>query len=240
MCKSVNAIIICLKIMNAGIIVAGGKGERMGTDIDKAFLSLGTKPVVMYSLFAFEKCRDIDEVVLVVRKDRIDAARHAVRIFGCNKVKKIVAGGLLRQQSVMNGINEVSKEVDILVVHDGARPCVTSDLISQTIASAKQHGSGIAAVKITDTIKSVEKGMIISETIDRTKLWLVQTPQAFKINLIKKAFAFIEKKKIKVTDEASAVELVSSGVRLVAASSSNIKITTSDDLSLAAALMRLF
>lgn len=212
----------------------------MGTEIDKAFLSLGTKPVVVYSLFAFEKCRDIDEVILVVRKDRVDAARQAVRMFGCNKVKKVVAGGVLRQQSVMNGMNELNEDVDIVVVHDGARPCVTADLINQTIASAKQHGSGIAAVKITDTVKSVDKGMVISETIDRTKLWLVQTPQAFKFNLLQKAFALIEKKKIKVTDEASAVELVSGGVRLVAASSSNIKITTPDDLTLAAALMRLF
>jgi len=226
--------------MNCGIVVAGGKSERMGSDIDKAFLSLGTKPVVVYSLFAFEKCRDIDEVILVVRKDRIDSARQAVRMFGCNKVKKVVVGGLLRQQSVINGMNELNEDVDIVVVHDGARPCVTADLISQTIASAKQHGSGIAAVKITDTVKSVDKGLVISETVDRTKLWLVQTPQAFKFNLMQKAFALIEKKKIKVTDEASAVELVSSGVRLVAASSSNIKITTPDDLTLAAALMRLF
>jgi 2-C-methyl-D-erythritol 4-phosphate cytidylyltransferase len=177
---------------------------------------------------------------LVVRKDRIESARQAVRMFGCNKVKKVVAGGTLRQQSVMNGMHELSEDVDVVVVHDGARPCVTADLISQTIASAKQHGSGVAAVKITDTVKSVDKGLVIAETIDRTKLWMVQTPQAFKFNLLQKALALIEKKKIKVTDEASAVELVSSGVRLVAASSSNIKITTPDDLSLAAALMRLF
>lgn len=226
--------------MNSAIIVAGGKSERMGTDIDKAFLSLGAKPVVVYSLLVFEKCRDIDEVVLVVRKDKIDAARQAVRMFGCNKVKSIISGGALRQQSVLNGLAETDDGADIVVVHDGARPCITSELITQTINSAKQHGSGIAAVKITDTVKSVEKGMVISETIDRTKLWLVQTPQAFKRDLLKKAFAFVEKKKIKVTDEASAVELVANSVRLVVSNSSNIKITTPNDLTLAAALMRLF
>ncbi|MDD5482118.1 MAG: 2-C-methyl-D-erythritol 4-phosphate cytidylyltransferase [Kiritimatiellae bacterium] len=226
--------------MNCGIIVAGGKSERMGADIDKAFLSLGTKPVVVYSLLAFEKCRDIDEVVLVVRRDRIDAARQAARMFGCNKVKKIVAGGAQRQQSVSKGLQAAAEDIDIAVVHDGARPCVTSDLITQTINSAKQHGSGVAAVKITDTVKSVEKGVIISETVDRTKLWLVQTPQAFKADLLRKAFAHVEKKKIRITDESSAVELVAKGVRLVVSSSSNIKITTPDDLTLAAALMRLF
>lgn len=226
--------------MNSGIIVAGGKSERMGMEVDKAFLSLGAKPVVVYSLLTFEKCRDIDEVVLVVRKDRIDAARQAARMFGCNKVKKVIAGGALRQQSVLNGMAEISAEAEIVAVHDGARPCVTADLITRTINSAREHGSGVAAVKITDTVKSVEKGMIISETVDRTKLWLVQTPQAFQADLLKKAFAHIEKKKIKVTDEAAAVELVTSGVRLVVSNSSNIKITTPDDLTLAAALMRLF
>jgi len=212
----------------------------MGKEIDKAFLSLGTRPVVVYSLMAFEKCRDIDEVVLVVRRDHIDAARQAVRMFGSNKVKKVVAGGALRQDSVMNGLAEINEEAEIVVVHDGARPCVTADLISKTVASAKEFGSGIAAVKITDTVKSVEKGMIISETVDRTKLWLVQTPQAFKVSVLKKAFALVEKKKVKVTDEASAVELVANSVRLVESSVSNIKITTPDDLTLAAALMRLF
>jgi len=212
----------------------------MGKEIDKAFLSLGTRPVAVYSLMAFEKSRDIDEIVLVVRRDHIDAARQAVRMFGCNKVKKVIAGGSLRQDSVMNGLAETSEEAEIVVVHDGARPCVTADLIAKTVVSAKQFGSGIAAVKITDTVKSVEKGMIISETVDRTKLWLVQTPQAFKVALLKKAFAFVEKKKIKVTDEASAVELVTNSVRLVESSVSNIKITTPDDLTLAAALMRLF
>lgn len=226
--------------MNCGIIVAGGKSERMGVEIDKAFLSLGTKPVVVYSLLAFEKCRDIDEVILVVRKDRVDAARQAVRMFGCNKVKKVIAGGALRQQSVLNGLDETSEDVEIVVVHDGARPCVTSDLITRTVHSAKQHGSGVAAVKITDTVKSVEKGMIISETVDRTKLWLVQTPQAFKMNILREAFTYVEKKKIRVTDEAAAVELVADDVRLVVSTSSNIKITTPDDLILAAALMRLF
>jgi len=226
--------------MNCGIIVAGGKSERIGTGVDKAFLSLGAKPVVVYSLLAFEKCRDIDEVILVVRKDRIDVARQAARMFGCNKVKKVIAGGALRQQSVMNGLNEASEDVDIVVVHDGARPCLTPDLIGQTVNSAKQYGSGVAAVKVTDTVKSVEKGMIVAGTIDRTKLWLVQTPQAFKMDLLQKAFQLVEKKKIKVTDEASAVELVSNNVRLVVSSSSNIKITSPDDLTLAAALMRLF
>ena len=225
--------------MNSGIIVAGGKGERMGPDVDKAFLSLGAKPVLVYSLLAFEKCPDVDEVVLVVRKERIESARCAVQMFGCKKVIKIVAGGNQRQQSVANGLAQIGAEAEMVAVHDGARPCVTPDLISETIKSACQYGSGVAAVKITDTVKEVEKGMTISQTIDRTKLWRVQTPQAFKVALLRKAFEVVAKKKIKITDEAAAVELICDNVRLVQSSSSNIKITSPDDLVLAAALMRL-
>jgi len=225
--------------MNSGIIVAGGKGERMGPDVDKAFLSLGAKPVLVYSLMAFEKCPDVEEVILVVRKERIESARRAVQMFGCKKVVKIVAGGNQRQHSVAHGLAELNEGSEVVAVHDGARPCVMPSLISETIKSARQYGSGVAAVKITDTVKEVERGTTISQTIDRTKLWRVQTPQTFKVALLRKAFEMVAKKKIKITDEASSVELICDNVRLVQSSSSNIKITSPDDLVLAAALMRL-
>jgi len=225
--------------MNYGVIVAGGKSERMGLDVDKAFLSLGTKPILAYSLIAFEKCHDIDGVILVVRKDRMESARAMAQLFGCYKVKKVVAGGVTRQDSVENGLAQLNNEVDVVAVHDGARPCVTPQVISETVKSAKKFGSGVAAVKITDTIKEVKRGSIVSKTIDRTMLWAVQTPQTFKLSLLLKAFSAVNKKRMTVTDEASAVELVCKDVRLVPAALSNIKITTPDDLTLAAALMRL-
>jgi 2-C-methyl-D-erythritol 4-phosphate cytidylyltransferase len=225
--------------MNFGIIVAAGKSERMGPDVDKAFLSLGTKPVVIYSLLAFEKCPDIDNVILVVRKDRLDAARAMVQLFGCAKVKRVVAGGVKRQISVSNGLSHVSRETKIVVIHDGARPCVTPDLISEVVKSAKRNGSGVAAVKITDTIKEVEKGVTVSRTVDRTKLWAVQTPQAFKYEILVKALDLVKKRDLTVTDDASAVELSNQDVHLVPASWSNIKITTASDLVTAAALLKL-
>ena len=225
--------------MNYGVIVAAGKSERMGPDVDKAFLSLGTKPVLAYSLIAFEKCHDIDGVVLVVRKDRLDTARAMAQLFGCSKVKKIVAGGTSRQISVKNGLSSLGGDVTIVAVHDGARPCVTPAIISETIKSAKKFGSGVAAVKVTDTLKEVDKGFVVSKTIDREKMWAVQTPQTFKLDLLLKAFHAVGKKRLTVTDEASAVELVSNDVRLVPATLSNIKISVPDDLILAAALMRL-
>ena len=225
--------------MNFGIVVAAGKSERMGPDVDKAFLSLGTKPVVIYSVLAFEKCPDIDNVILVVRKDRLDAARAMVQMFGCAKVKKVVAGGVKRQISVGNGLAHVSREAKIVVIHDGARPCVTPDLISEVVRSAKRNGSGVAAVKITDTIKEVDRGVTISRTVDRAKLWAVQTPQAFRYDVLLKALELIKKKNLTVTDDASAVELTHQEVHLVPAAWSNIKITTAGDLVTAAALLKL-
>lgn len=224
--------------MNYAVIVAAGKSERMGPNVDKAFLSLGTKPVLAYSLVAFEKCNDVDGVILVVRKDRVEQARVLAHIFGCYKVKKVVAGGSKRQVSVQNGLNCLNEDASIVVVHDGARPLVTPALISASIKMAKQRGSAVAAVKITDTVKEVDTGQTVSRTVDRTKLWAVQTPQAFKRDLLEKAFDRVQKKKMTVTDEASAVELVAK-VHLLPAPVSNIKITTADDLTLAAAILRL-
>jgi 2-C-methyl-D-erythritol 4-phosphate cytidylyltransferase len=139
---------------------------------------------------------------------------------------------------VLSGLAQLSDDVRIVSVHDGARPCVTPELISETIASAKKYGSGVAASKITDTVKYVERGFKVAKTVDRTKLWAVQTPQTFKLDVLMKAFAVVQKKNASVTDEASAVELCGEEVRLVPSALPNVKITTPDDLTVAAALLR--
>lgn len=222
-----------------GIIVAAGKSERMGIDVDKAFLSLGSKPILAYSLMAFERCAAIDGVVLVVRKDRLDSARGLTQMFGFAKVRGIVAGGPSRQASVSIGLAELGADVQIVAVHDGARPCVTPELIGETVKSAKRHGSGVAAVKITDTIKEVDRGFVVARTVDRTKLWAVQTPQTFRVDLLNRAYENVAKKRVTVTDEASAVELMGEDVHLVPSALSNIKITTPEDLALAATLLKV-
>lgn len=226
--------------MNYGIIVAAGKSERMGADVDKAFLSLGGQPVLSFSLRAFEKCHDIDSIVLVVRKDRLDTARGMLQIYGCAKAKKVVAGGVTRQISVCNGLAEVDEDARIVVVHDGARPCVTPHLISETIRAAKRYGAGVAAVKIADTVKEMQSGGLSgTRTIDRTKLWAVQTPQAFKKELLVEGYKQVNRKHLTVTDESSAVELVHKEIRLVPSTWSNIKITTPEDLAIAATLLKV-
>lgn len=225
--------------MNSAIIVAAGKSERMGSNTDKAFLSLGPKPVVAWSLLAFEQCQDIDQIVLVVRKDQVIAAKSVVQMFGISKIRSVVAGGGRRQDSVLNGINEVDPDTRVIIVHDGARPCVTPELISETIKSAKRNGCGVAAARVWDTVKYVERGMTVDHTVDRTKLWSVQTPQAFGAELLRRAYRAVEEQKVTVTDEAGAVELLGEPVRLVEWMRPNLKITTAEDLPLAAAAMKI-
>lgn len=225
--------------MNSAIIVAAGKSERMGLNTDKAFLSLGPKPVVAWSLLAFEQCPEIDQIVLVVRKDQLLAAKSVTQMFGISKIRTIVAGGGRRQDSVINGLNEMDADTRVVVVHDGARPCVTSELIEETIKCAKRNGCGIAASRVWDTIKYVERGSTVDHTVDRSKLWAVQTPQAFNADLIRRAYRAVEEQKVTVTDEASAVELIGEPVRLVEWPRPNIKITTAEDLPLAAAAMKI-
>lgn len=225
--------------MNTAIVVAAGKSERMGSNTDKAFLNLGPKPVVAWSLLAFEQCTDIDQIILVVRKDQVLAAKSVAQMFGISKIRAIVAGGGRRQDSVQNGMKEMDPETRVVIVHDGARPCVTPELISETIKYAKRNGCGVAASRVWDTIKYVERGSTVDHTVDRTKLWAVQTPQAFSAELLTRAYKTVEEQKATVTDEAGAVELIGEPVRLVDWPLPNIKITTAEDLPLAAAAMKI-
>lgn len=225
--------------MNAGIIVAAGKSSRMGANVDKAFLSLGTKPVLAYSLMAFEACEDIDTIVLVVRKERVDAARGLVSMYGCSKVIAVLAGGATRQASVGVGMDALGEATRLVAVHDGARPCVTKELISETLKTAKRYGSGVAATRMTDTVKHVERGLTVERTLDRNKLWAAQTPQSFKFELLRRAYEEVAKRKEIVTDDSAALEMIGESVRLVASTVGNMKITCAEELPVAAALLRV-
>ena len=153
--------------MVTAIIVAAGKSERMGAGTDKAFLNLGPKPVLAWSLLAFERCTDVDQVVVVVRKDQIVATKALVRMFGISKIRAIVAGGAKRQDSVMNGLKEVDSDTRVVVVHDGARPCVKPEMIAETVKAAKRAGAAVVGCHIWDTVKFVEKGSTVTRTEDR-------------------------------------------------------------------------
>lgn len=223
--------------MVTAIIVAAGKSERMGAGTDKAFLNLGPKPVVAWSLLAFERCADVDQIVLVVRKDQLIAAKAVVKMFGISKARAVVAGGAKRQDSVMNGLKELDVDARLVVVHDGARPCVRPETISEVIKLARRAGAAVVGRRIWDTVKFVEKGTTVTRTEDRAKLWTVQTPQAFDVRLLKRAYAAVAEQKKDVTDDASAVELLGEPVKIYECEKPNLKITTVEDLQLAAAVV---
>jgi 2-C-methyl-D-erythritol 4-phosphate cytidylyltransferase len=223
--------------MVTAIIVAAGKSERMGAGTDKAFLNLGPKPVVAWSLLAFERCGDVDQIVLVVRKDQLIAAKALSRMFGISKLRSIVPGGKERQDSVLAGMKEMDSDTRIVVVHDGARPCVTPETISEVVKIARRSGAGVVGRRIFDTVKYVEKGTTVTRTEDRTKLWAVQTPQAFQTSIIRRAYAELAKSGATVTDDASAVEAIGEPVKIYESNQPNLKITTVDDLQMAAAVV---
>jgi 2-C-methyl-D-erythritol 4-phosphate cytidylyltransferase len=223
--------------MVTAIIVAAGKSERMGGGVDKAFLNLGSRPVVAWSLLAFEKNTDIDSIILVVRKDQLTAAKAVARMFGISKLSKIVPGGTRRQDSVQAALKEVDSDTRIVVVHDGARPCVTPETIAEVVKIARRSGAGVVGRRIFDTVKYVEKGTTVTRTEDRTKLWAVQTPQAFQTSIIRRAYAELAKSGATVTDDASAVEAIGEPVKIYETNQPNLKITTVDDLQMAAAVV---
>lgn len=225
--------------MVTAIIVAAGKSERMGGGADKAFLNLGSRPVVAWSLLAFEKSADIDSIILVVRKDQLTAAKAVARMFGISKLAKIVPGGARRQDSVQAGMKEADSDTRIVVVHDGARPCITQEVISDVVKAARRGGAAVTGCRIRDTVKIVEKGITVTSTADRSKYWMVQTPQAFPFSLLRKAYAAVEAEKKEVFDDAQAVELLGEPVKICESEKPNLKITTSEDLQVAAALLKL-
>ena len=221
--------------MTNAIIVAAGKSERMGTGTDKAFLSLGNRPVVAWSLIAFEKCPDIDRIILVVRKEQQLAAKAVAKMFGISKLVAVVPGGNKRQESVQAGLAVCDVDTRFVVVHDGARPCVTPDVISEVVKLAKRVGAATVGRRMTDTVKRVEKGTLVSATEEREKLWAVQTPQAFNFRVLQNAYKSLGKND--VTDDCQAVELSGEAVRIYENREPNFKITTVEDLQIASALL---
>ena len=222
--------------MTTAIILAAGKSERMGSGVDKAFLSLVNKPVVAWSLLAFEKCADIDRIVLVVRKDQVMASKAVVKMFGISKIAKIIPGGTKRQESVAAGLAACDVDTRYVVIHDGARPMVTPELISEVVKQVKKSPVVTVGRPMTDTVKLCEKGSVVTKSVDREKLWTVQTPQAFQVKEIRAAYKQLGSKE--VTDDCMAIELNGGTVKIVESLKPNFKITTVEDLQLAGMLLR--
>ena len=222
--------------MTTAIILAGGKSERMGGGVDKAFISLVDKPVVAWSLLAFERCADIDRIVLVVRKEQLIASKAVVKMFGISKLDKIVAGGNRRQESVAAGLAACDLDTRYVVIHDAARPLVKPELVSELVKQVKRAPAVTVGRPMTDTVKLCEKGSTVAKTVDREKLWTVQTPQAFQVKELRAAYKALGAKE--ATDDCMAVELNGVAVKILTNLQPNFKITTVEDLQLVGMLLK--
>lgn len=226
--------------MNVSAIVpAAGASRRMGGAKLKQFIDLAGRPMVVHVLATLEAAPAVRDVVLVVPPGMEQHCRvEYVLRFGLAKVRAVVAGGAERDRSVRAGLAEVAPDADIILVHDAARPFVTPDLIGRVVEAAKRFGAAIAAIPMQDTPKIADTNRVIAGTLDRTRLWLAQTPQAFAAELLRRAFATTRPAGASVpTDESVLVETLGHEVRLVEGDWANFKITTLEQLEMAERLL---
>jgi len=221
----------------AAIIVAAGSGKRMGRSTKKQFLSIGSKPILAYTLDVFHSIDAIDRIILVIPKGwKSYCQKEVIEKYGYRKQIEVTNGGARRQDSVACGLALVSPDYEIVIIHDGVRPFVTRRMVVESIAKARKFGACIVAVPVTDTIKLVKNGAI-DRTVPRENLWRVQTPQTFRLSLIKKAYAKALKDRFYGTDDAQLVERMNRPVKVVSGDYRNIKITTKEDLVLAETIL---
>lgn len=220
----------------SAIIVAAGQSRRMGGE-DKIFSELCGSPVIIHTLMAFQESDYIDEIIVVARDEAIARIADICAEKNLNKVMKIVCGGEKRIDSVLIGVTEASSEAELLAIHDGARPLVTSEIIAGTVKDAVRFGAAAPAVSVHDTLKRAKNG-IITETVDRSEIFAVQTPQVFRSSVIKAALQNAKTKGQNVTDDCMAAEAMGVSIKLSQGSFENIKITTPDDLTVAEAIIR--
>jgi 2-C-methyl-D-erythritol 4-phosphate cytidylyltransferase len=213
------------------VIVAAGKSQRMG-EIDKLFAMLGGKPLLARTTQPFQQCSLIDQIVVVVSGEREELCRQLVSGEEWSKVSDVCLGGRRRQDSVAAGLKHL-RDCQWVVIHDGARPFVTVDLIERGLEAARETGAAVAAVPVKDTIKVSGDDRLVRQTPPRQNLWAIQTPQVFRIDIITEAY---KKANGDVTDDASLVEQLGYKVKLYMGDYNNIKITTPEDLALAEVL----
>lgn len=217
--------------MNSAVIVAAGQGKRMGPGVDKLFLEVAGRPVIAHTWARFDAVACVDEIVLVVRAGMEAAFAELAAACGFAKPHRFVAGGVERQDSVWNGLQALSPASELVAIHDGARPCVSEHLIAATILAASEVGAAVAAQRVTDTIKESTDGQVITGHPDRGRLWAVQTPQSFRVEVIRRALAEVRRRGLRVTDDTAACELIGQPVRLVESAEPNPKVTAPADLA---------
>lgn len=226
------------------IVLAAGSGSRMKSKTKKQFMEIKGKPVIWYSLFEFEKSR-VDEIILVTGKEDIDYwKKEIVEKYNLKKIKNVVAGGSERYESVYNGLKEVTG--NIVLIHDGARPLINNEIIERSIEGAIKSDACVVGVPVKDTIKRANKEGYIIDTPNRSELWITQTPQSFKTDLVKMAYKKMKEElekgntTLNITDDAMVVEeFTTKQVRFVQGDYKNIKVTTPEDIDIAELFIEL-
>lgn len=220
----------------SAIIVCAGNSTRMG-GVNKILLPLGERLVIGVTMQAFQACESVKEIVIVARESDIDAIKAEAEAAGITKLAQCTTGGNTRQESVINGIKKISKDSELVAVHDGARPLVKPEHIEKAIKDASVFGGATLGVPVKDTIKNVDDG-IITDTPPRKFLYITQTPQVFKRNLYFEGIDFALEHGLDFTDDCQLVEAIGGKVAMTTGDYSNIKITTPEDIAIAEVLLR--
>jgi 2-C-methyl-D-erythritol 4-phosphate cytidylyltransferase len=225
--------------MNTAIITAAGQGTRIGGKRAKQFLKLAGVPIIIHTLRRFESCACIQEIIVTLPSTDTASFLELANKHGLRKVSRVVQGGATRAESVWNGLKAVrAVTAEIIAVHDGVRPFVTTEEISLTVQKAKETGAAILAAPVTDTIKEVESETIV-RTHERSKLWRALTPQCFRYDILRRAFENALDKNLNATDDSAMVEAIGVSVSIVKGNPRNIKITHKEDLAVAELLLML-
>jgi 2-C-methyl-D-erythritol 4-phosphate cytidylyltransferase len=231
--------------MTSAVIVAAGTGKRMAAamaggaaTVDKLWLEVAGRPVVAHTWQRFNDAPGVDDIVLVVRDGMQAEFEQLAAQCRFQKPFRLVAGGAERQDSVWNGLAALSPKTEIVAIQDAARPCTSAELIAATVAAARETGAAVAAQPVVDTIKESADGRTIARTLDRARLWAVQTPQTFRADVIRRALAEVRRQRLVVTDDTAACDLIGQPVRLVAWPAPNPKVTRPEDLPVVDLLLR--
>lgn len=217
------------------VVPAAGSASRM-EGVNKLRAELGGVPVLARTLTALEQCPLIHEIVVVTREEEFGWVAELGRAHGITKLKSVVRGGADRAESVELGLHALSEDVELAAVHDGARPFVSQRVLEEVILAARRDGAAVPAVAVKDTVKEAEDGIVV-QTLDRSRLWAVQTPQVINADLLRGALQYCRQEGITVTDDCSAVEALGKEVTLTRGEYENIKITTPIDLAFGEAIL---
>ena len=222
---------------NTAVILAAGLGKRMQAGHNKQFIEICGQSVLTHTLTVFAKIPEIAKIVLVVRAGEEDTCQNMIPEIAENKTV-LAIGGKERQDSVHNGIRAITWECEYILIHDGARPLVTEDVIRRTLLAAQNSGAAICAVPVKDTIKQADSDGNVLATIPRESLWAVQTPQVFRADLIRRAYENAYVHNHYGTDDASLVEYLGEKIKIVTGDYENIKITTPEDIPTAEQILQ--